>query len=35
MNRLLKIKVVDIVGGCCGTDFDHIKMLKMSFEEKL
>uniref|UniRef100_UPI0025C37042 homocysteine S-methyltransferase family protein n=1 Tax=Cetobacterium sp. TaxID=2071632 RepID=UPI0025C37042 len=35
INRLLKIKVVDIVGGCCGTDFDHIKMLKMSFEEKL
>ncbi|MGL5278558.1 MAG: homocysteine S-methyltransferase family protein [Cetobacterium sp.] len=33
INELLKIGVVDIIGGCCGTDFNHIKMLRRTLEE--
>ena len=33
INELLKVNVVDIVGGCCGTDFNHIKILKKTLEK--
>lgn len=33
INELLKVSVVDIVGGCCGTDFNHIKTLKKILEK--
>lgn len=33
INKLLELGTVDIVGGCCGTDFNHIEMLKRSLEK--
>ena len=33
INELLKVSVVDIVGGWCGTDFNHIKILKKTLEK--
>lgn len=33
ISSLLKLGVVDIVGGCCGTDFNHIERLKMELEK--
>ena len=33
ISSLLRLGVVDIVGGCCGTDFNHIERLKMELEK--